>query len=1014
MIATEIAAAFRRRAPQGARAMTGTDRYVPTTDIRAAIRGRETYLFDALGIDWRSGRPHIRCPYRDHADDNASWRWDAKHGKARCTCTKGDSIFDVVTKVEGRDFESAKVRVAEILKRDDLIRTKGDPTGGPKYQSTDAASLLSAPAERRDDSLPIAYLAYRLNVPLDAVPIPCTRMRGLKALGYFDPPPAGSKVKPKLVGEFPCAVFETIGADGRTHAHRIYLAEGGRGKADLGTTPSGRPREAKKSAKIIGDDNIAGRSVLWGDPCCAPHIVVVEGVETGAAVALAFIREIRAGEIAVAAAISATGIEAFEPYLVTVQVTVAADRDEAPKSDGRPGSHGGGKAARTLGLRHYERLKVAIALPGATGESTDWLDVLLRDGPETVRAGILAAIPFMPTHAELESAIITRGRAAELKEIAATYPLPVMDTMTLTYEHTAAGKVKVHRVAGKERDPETGRIKLVVVPIATPFGVPARLRYVDQANTYGLRCVVQDMIGQPRAIDFDRAGLAKMGAADIRSMMFSAGLRTEADGEMIAVQCLKAADPVREILVVRRPGWHEIAGCKDPIFVAPNGAVFGVPDGLGLELATAVCMAPDVAKAGSLDGWRAAVATAISVARCEHWTLGVLAAFAGPIVALTGLDTCGINLSGLTTSGKSTAQRLAASAWSSPDIRRPGLSQSARSTDNAVEALAQRATGTILSLDELAHLSGQAVAKMIYTIAGNIGKRRMTADARVRDTYAWATFAILSGECSLEEKVRGDGGQWLAGMAVRIVDIDVTGVDRQVDAATLQRINDIEYHYGHAGPAFVRALIERGLHRQSPALRDRILKATRALAGGDMDSATVRAAMPLALLMIAGELAKNFGLIPAATAVKEAVRWAWDRFRQSSDAAALDPEAQTVARLRTWIAERWGVTIISVDAENGINNREAVAWFDDVAIYVPKGTLREAAGSSVRESEVASILARRGLIAKRTEADRLYLRFVPKVGRVEAYALSRSHFGRCGDETDPDTALTVRQGGRNG
>jgi len=147
---------------------------------------------------------------------------------------------------------------------------------------------------------------------------------------------------------------------------------------------------------------------------------------------------------------------------------------------------------------------------------------------------------------------------------------------------------------------------------------------------------------------------------------------------------------------------------------------------------------------GSLDGWGAAAATAISVRRCEHWTLGVLAGFAGPIVALTGLDTCGVNLSGLTTSGKSTAQRLAASVWSTPDIRRPGLCQSARATDNAIEALAQRATGTVLSLDELAHVSGKAAAKMIYTIAGSVGKRRMTAEAAARDTYTWATFAILS------------------------------------------------------------------------------------------------------------------------------------------------------------------------------------------------------------------------------------------------------------------------------
>ena len=35
----------------------------------------------------------------------------------------------------------------------------------------------------------------------------------------------------------------------------------------------------------------------------------------------------------------------------------------------------------------------------------------------------------------------------------------------------------------------------------------------------------------------------------------------------------------------------------------------------------------------------------------------------------------------------------------------------------------------------------------------------------------------------------------------------------------------------------------------------------------------VRAALPLVLLMIAGELAMNFELIPPAAAVQDAVRW---------------------------------------------------------------------------------------------------------------------------------------------
>jgi Domain of unknown function (DUF927)/Toprim domain len=993
--------------------MTEPVRFVTTVAIRRAVGGRETDILDAIGVPWKDGRRHINCPYRDHADDSASWRWDPKRAKAQCTCSKGDSIFDVVLKVLGCDFEAAKIRVAELLHRPDLIRTKGVAEGGGRrYQATDAASLLGALAECRDDTLPRAYLAQRLGVAMDAVPIPRTAMIGLKALSYYDPPLQGSKAKPKLVGEFPCAVFGTVAADGGTHAHRIYLAPAGAGKADLGIGPDG-PREPKKSAKLVGDDNVAGRSVLWGDPGRAAHLLVAEGIETGAAVALAFVAEIKAGEVAVAAAISANGVEAFQPYLATKRVTVAGDRDEGSKANGKPGSRRGERAARIFGIRHHARLQIGIALPGDVGQSVDWLDVLVRDGIETVREGLMAAVAFVPTPAELEEVARDQGRAAELREIATNYPLPMMDTLTLVYRHAANGKVKVHKVIGSKTDPETGETEPQTIPIATPFGISARLRHIDQHNSYGLRAVVQDMNGKSRCIDFDRETLPRMGATEIRASLFAAGLRTEDDGEMIAVQCLKAADPEQEIIVVQRPGWHEISGCPDLIFISPGGHVIGTPDTLHLELAAAVRMTPDVAASGTMDGWRHAVEAAVACSGCEHWTLGTLSGFAGPLVALTGLDTCGMNLSGMTTSGKSTAQRLAASAWSTPDIRRPGLFQSARSTDNAVEALAQRADGTVLTLDELAHVGGKVVAKMIYTIAGGVGKKRMTADAQVRASYTWTTFAILSGESSLEEKVRGDGGEWQAGMAVRIIDIDVTGVNRNVDRATLGTIGQIDQHFGHAGPAFVQAMTEHGLHRQAGDLRDRVLKAARTLAGNDTtDSATIRAALPLAILMIAGELAKKFGVIPASTSVQGAVKWGWDRFRQSSDAAALDPEALVLGSIRGWIAERWDVTIKNVNVDGGINNRETIAWYDNDIVYIPKTRLREAAGSGVRESQVASILNRRGMLAKRTEADRFYVRYIPKVGRIESYALRRSEFGRSESASDTET-FTVHAGGRD-
>lgn len=146
--------------------MVGESRFVKSAAVWQAVNGRETEVLDAIGVEWRARRPHIACPYPDHVDNNASWRWDIKKATARCTCTGGNDIvggndiFDVVTKCCGIEFEASKLRVAEVLDLGNLIHVKGRHRGyGRQHQATDAAILLSAPIDRRNDTLPEAYLA---------------------------------------------------------------------------------------------------------------------------------------------------------------------------------------------------------------------------------------------------------------------------------------------------------------------------------------------------------------------------------------------------------------------------------------------------------------------------------------------------------------------------------------------------------------------------------------------------------------------------------------------------------------------------------------------------------------------------------------------------------------------------------------------------------------------------------------------------------------------------------------
>jgi hypothetical protein len=363
-----------------------SDSYVLTQTILEAVKGHETTVLSALAIAWQDGAPHISCPYPNHSDDHPSWRWDERKARAFCTCIeRSHSIFDVVMQVDVLEFEAAKLRVAQILGRTDLIK-RGD---ADRIQAMDAATLLRPPADQRDDQLGRGYLTHRLGVAPDEILMPSTFVVGWRSLPYYDPPTKRGG-KPKLVDHFSCVVFDTLAPDGRRHAHRIYVADGGAGKAEVGIGPDGSPRDPKKSAKLAAGQSAAGCVVLWGDPASAHHLLVAEGIETAAALAFVHRTEIEAGDIAVAAALSAGGIRAFVPWPATRKVTVAADRDEDRRPDDR-GFKAGEKAARAFAQRHHERLEIRIGLPGDPGEDVDWLDVLRCAGMDAVRGGIAGA-----------------------------------------------------------------------------------------------------------------------------------------------------------------------------------------------------------------------------------------------------------------------------------------------------------------------------------------------------------------------------------------------------------------------------------------------------------------------------------------------------------------------------------------------------------------------------------------------------------------------------------------------
>ena len=366
--------------------MTSAEPHVATAAIQCEVSGRETEILSALGIPWIGGSQHITCPYPTHADNHPSWRWDAVKGRAYCTCTPSGSIFDVIRKVKGVGFEQAKIMAAEIIGRPDLIIERN----ARPYSRFDAASLLDPAPENKDNDLCWRYLAHRLDVEPNMVPRPFTKVVGIKQLAYFDAP-RHKDDKPLHIGDFPAAVFETVDRNDCRHAHRIYLAAGGFGKAELGLCTNGTPRDPKKSARKIGNETTAGRAVIWGDPLKAETEIICEGIETATAVAFAFGAEVTSRTVMVAACITAAGVQAFKPWPAAKHVIVGADRDEFSEQ-GKPPSRRGEIAAQKFAQLHHGEIAISIALPGRPGEKIDWLNVLKQEGVELVRRGISDAV----------------------------------------------------------------------------------------------------------------------------------------------------------------------------------------------------------------------------------------------------------------------------------------------------------------------------------------------------------------------------------------------------------------------------------------------------------------------------------------------------------------------------------------------------------------------------------------------------------------------------------------------
>jgi putative DNA primase/helicase len=391
---------------------------------------------------------------------------------------------------------------------------------------------------------------------------------------------------------------------------------------------------------------------------------------------------------------------------------------------------------------------------------------------------------------------------------------PVDALVPLGWAVDQHGVAKVRSV-----NPLTGeRVLEYVAP--TPIVVVSRLKDIDD-ETESLRLAwVRDGRWQTCTVERVKVANART-LVDLASVGLTVTSRTASD----LVQYLAAFEaenihllPVLQ--VSRRLGWQGRAGRRGFLWgrthLRPQGGRVTVADLDSLTLGTRATdlmayrgadageeqLADGYCSAGSLDGWVRAAAVAAGHPRV---ILGVYASLAAPLLTVLGAPNFIIDWAYVTSTGKTTTLRLAASCWGNPDERELGAAIGTwDATRVAIERISGVLNGLPLILDDTKRVrQPKQVAQVLYDVANGRGRGRGSVDG-LRRVGVWRTILLSTGEAPITS-FTDDGGTRaraleLWGQPFGRADATTAPLVYQLDLA-------VREHYGHAGPQVVEFIL---------------------------------------------------------------------------------------------------------------------------------------------------------------------------------------------------------------
>lgn len=353
---------------------------------------------------------------------------------------------------------------------------------------------------------------------------------------------------------------------------------------------------------------------------------------------------------------------------------------------------------------------------------------------------------------------------------------------------------------------------------------------------------------------------ARMLATDggeYRGMLLGMGLRiaTSPAARNLLTQYIQTRDPGEYATCTDRIGWHGRA------FVLPHETIGD--DAERIVFQSEAAQENTFRCKGTPEQWRERVAALC--AGNSRLVFAVSAAFAGPLLRPAGAESGGFHFRGDSSSGKTTALKVAASVYGGTNYL-----QRWRTTDNALEAIAAQHCDGLLILDELAQVDPKTAGECAYMLANDQSKARATRSGTPRARLSWRLLFLSAGEVGLADHMAEGGKRVRVGQEVRMADIPA---DAGAGMGAFEFLHgreggaDFARHltgqagsvYGAAGRAWLQWLTEH-----ADTLKARIREAVRRLAvqivPETASSQVGRVGEHFAVVGAAGELATEAGL----------------------------------------------------------------------------------------------------------------------------------------------------------